>query len=49
MCEKFYQKQNLYFNCQIPCDYVPVRSWPLLKAHDVLRGVIESLRQETAA
>ena len=34
--------------CRIPCDHVPTRSWPLFKARDLMRGVIESLRQDCA-
>lgn len=36
-------------SCWIPCDHVPARSWPLFKARDVLREVIESFRQEAVA
>ena len=32
--------------CPVPCDHIPVRSWPLFRARDVLRGVIESFKQE---
>ena len=35
-------------SCRIPCDHVPTRSWPLFKARDLMRGVIESLRQDCA-
>ena len=33
-------------NCPIPCDHVPIRSWPLFRARDLLRGVIESFKRE---
>ena len=32
--------------CCVPCDHVPIRSWPLFKARDVMRGVIESFKEE---
>ncbi|MDP2432603.1 MAG: hypothetical protein Q8O33_11290, partial [Pseudomonadota bacterium] len=28
--------------CCIPCDYVPVRSWPLFRARDLMQQLIES-------
>ena len=31
-------------SCCIPCDHVPIRSWPLFTARDVMRGVIESFK-----
>ena len=34
--------------CRIPCDHVPIRSWPLFKARDVMRGVMESFKVEKA-
>lgn len=33
-------------NCPVPCDHIPVRSWPLFKARQLMRGVIESLQGE---
>ena len=33
--------------CRVPCDHIPLRSWPLFKARDVMRGVIESFRAES--
>lgn len=33
-------------NCPVPCDHVPVRSWPLFRAREVLREVMASLKQE---
>ena len=32
--------------CPIPCDHVPIRSWPLFRARDLMRGVIESFKRE---
>ncbi len=32
--------------CPIPCDHVPIRSWPLFRARDLLRGVIEAFQHE---
>jgi len=32
--------------CSVPCDHIPVRSWPLFRARHLLRGVIESFKQE---
>lgn len=34
--------------CWIPCDHVPVRSWALFKARDVLRELIRTLKAELA-
>jgi hypothetical protein len=33
-------------SCSVPCDHVPVRSWPLFRAREVMREVIASLKQE---
>ena len=35
--------------CWVPCDHVPVRSWPLLRARQLMRDVIESFKQEQAS
>ena len=32
--------------CSVPCDHVPVRSWPLFRAWEVMPALIKSLRQE---
>ena len=32
--------------CCIPCDHLPIRSWPLFKARDVMYCVIESFNAE---
>jgi CRISPR/Cas system CMR subunit Cmr4 (Cas7 group RAMP superfamily) len=32
--------------CRVPCDHVPVRSWPLFRARQLMRDVIESFKQE---
>jgi hypothetical protein len=34
--------------CRMPRDHVPTRSGPLFKARDLMRDVIESLRQDSA-
>ena len=31
-------------NCWVPCDHVPVRSWPLFRARQLMRDVIESFK-----
>ena len=31
-------------NCCIPCDHIPVRSWALVRARDLMRHLIESLQ-----
>jgi len=31
--------------CPVSCDHIPRRSWALFRARDVMRGVIESLKQ----
>jgi hypothetical protein len=33
-------------NCWVPCDHVPVRSWPLFRARQLMRDVIESFKPE---
>ena len=30
--------------CPVPCDHIPVRSWPLFTARRLMRDVIESLQ-----
>lgn len=32
--------------CCIPCDHIPIRSWPLFLARDLMRGLIETLKAE---
>lgn len=32
--------------CRVPCDHVPVRSWALFRAREVMRGLIESFIAE---
>ena len=34
--------------CPVPCDHFPLRSWPLFRARDLMRGVIESFSPEPA-
>ena len=36
-------------NCCVPCDHLPIRSWPLFRARDVMRGVIEAMKAEQTA
>ena len=33
--------------CWVPCDHVPVRSWPLFRARQLMRDVIESFQLES--
>ena len=33
-------------SCWVPCDHVPVRSWPLFRARQLMRDVIESFKRE---
>ena len=35
-----------FTTCSVPCDHVPVRSWPLFRAREVMPALIKSLRQE---
>jgi hypothetical protein len=37
------------FSCFVASDHVSIRNWPLVKARDVMPGVIESFKQEKAA
>ena len=39
---------NFLANCRVPYDHIPIRSWPLIRARDVLRGLIETLKAEQA-
>ena len=32
--------------CSVPRDHVPVRSWPLFRAREVMREVIASMKKE---
>jgi hypothetical protein len=32
--------------CWVPCDHVPIRSWALFKARDVMRGLVDSLQAD---
>ena len=41
-----HERPNMY---RIPCDHPPIRSWPLFRARDVMRGVIESFKAEQPA
>ena len=33
-------------SCCVPCDHLPIRSWPLFRARDVMRGVVEAMKAE---
>jgi hypothetical protein len=33
-------------SCEVPCDHIPARSWPLFRTREVLHGVIESIQRE---
>ena len=35
-------------NCHVPCDHIPIRSWPLFCARDVMRGLIDTLKGKQA-
>ena len=37
---------NSKTKCEVPCDHIPVRSWPFFRAREVLHGVIESIQRE---
>lgn len=32
--------------CCIPCDHIPIRSWPLFLARELMRDLIETLKAE---
>ena len=38
----------LAVKCWVPSDHVPVRSWPLFRARQLMRDVIESFKQDQA-
>ena len=33
-------------SCQVPCDHIPVRSWPFFRARALLQAVIASFKAE---
>ncbi len=35
-------------SCCVPCDHIPLRSWPLVRAREVMRGLIETLKAKQA-
>jgi hypothetical protein len=41
--------QFLLPSCSVPCDHVPVRSWPLFRAREVMPVLIKALKQELSA
>ncbi|WP_145841183.1 hypothetical protein [Denitratisoma sp. DHT3] len=44
--DQFSKKWNVI--CCIPCDHIPLRSWPLFRAREVMRGLIETLKAKQA-
>ena len=32
--------------CQVPCDHIPIRSWPFFQARALLQAVIASFKAE---
>ena len=45
-CGQTQQQAARKASCRVPCDHVPVRSWPLFRAREVMREVMASLKQE---
>jgi hypothetical protein len=37
--------ENVQRTCLVPCDHVPVRSWPLFRAREIMPALIESIKQ----
>lgn len=33
-------------SCRIPSDHIPIRSWPLFLARELMRDLIETLKAE---
>lgn len=33
-------------NCRVPSDHIPIRSWPLFLARELMRDLIETLKAE---
>ena len=42
------RRLGTFLSCSVPCDHMPIRSWPLFKARKLMRGVIESFKQAVA-
>jgi len=40
------QRPSVLRSCSVPCDHVPVRSWPLFRARELMRDVIDSFKRE---
>lgn len=36
----------VFFMCRIPSDHIPIRSWPLFLARELMRDLIETLKAE---
>jgi hypothetical protein len=45
----FVRSEWALLNCSVPCDHVPVRSWPLFRAREVMPVLIKALKQELSA
>ena len=45
LLEKFFLLRK-QLTCQVPCDHIPARSWPLFRARQLLHAVIESIQRE---
>lgn len=41
---QLHQRANI--RCQVPCDHIPVRSWPFFRARALLQAVIASFKAE---
>mgnify|MGYP006911041394 CR=1 FL=1 len=39
-------RDDVLFNCRIPSDHIPIRSWPLFLARELMRDLIETLKAE---
>ena len=35
-----------WISCRIPSDHIPIRSWPLFLARELMRDLIETLKAE---
>lgn len=39
-------EQRQFDMCRIPSDHIPIRSWPLFLARELMRDLIETLKAE---
>lgn len=37
---------DIFLSCRIPSDHIPIRSWPLFLARELMRDLIETLKAE---